>query len=452
MNNNLITQKCNITAVFPKLESQQEYKGIVQIQDDDLVVYIEYDLDDNSFAFREQIQCFDNNSNNFYLKITTTVPNHTDYYTCFNCYCKTPFITTSTSEGILKTPYGNSGVLEIHCNSWIEGIICEDVYEKSWKEVQLDFKYLENWGDLQNNTFTFQINSHLSLLIDIFVTETHSSFPPQEIKRKDIKFFISSDQCESIDYFSTITYQFFLLIRFLTDINIPSGTYTYFQETNHSNIENTGCRLHYRSSIKVNTYDRPSAIEYINMPFPLSKLINHPTCVSNWFKCCETNLNSITRFTISCTDEYFLDQRIISLIQSFDGLNNFIFPETIVDVESFNEWISFVMQKAHEAACTLGIEDLNVMNRLNGTLSNFNHNPLRSRLANFIKTHFENNPDIEKIGGEKKILEIMMKLRHGSAHGNYIISSCLEIENLYTLWRIMKSVDRLLITNYILKN
>ncbi len=442
--------KCVITAVFPQLASEYDYSGIVQIDGDKLIVYLEYDLDNNTFKYREELQLFDSQSNHFYLKIRTAQSFFIQYFTCFKCYCLSAFISATTPDGSVMSPFGNTGLLEIHCNSWIENVLCDDILEKYWNEVRIEYKFLENWSDLPSGSYTFVINEHVNLSITIEYVQFHNKFPPQDINKKTVMISLFSNQYESLQYFTEFSNNFFLFIRSATDISIPAGKIILFHGTDYLDDSNIGCILHFRSAYDDVVEESPSIMKLMSIPLPLSKLIEHKDCFKNWYNCCDKCRSSLSLYINSITDKYFINQRIIFLVQVFDGLHNYICPETIVAPELFSTWKDIVIKTAEETATSLDINILNAKARMEGILSSFNKNSLKSRISNFISENYHDNTQITRLGGVQHITKILTDLRHGYAHGNSKLPSSIDGTYLYSLWIFMKEIDRILITKYII--
>ncbi len=440
------TFRCQITAIFPEESIRPEYFGIAQIEGEEIVIYIEFDGDESSPEYRTKLQLFDRESNDFYLKVITS----TTLYTCFHCYCITPFdYTIIENDGKctnLKTPIYGSSLLEIHCNSWIEDVLCEDVSEKVWQAIQMEYSFLENWSNLNDN-HEFHINDHVRLIVKNGTTKTIKLFSPIEKNEKIVRLFLQSDQKESLEDFQMLAFNFFLFIRFATNIDIPSGDLILYDSAERL-PSSKGCKFHYHPAFTSEQKEYPSVT---NIPISLQDLIIYPRCIEKWYKCCETYRSSLSLLVRCFTKKYFINQRIIFLVQVFDSLQGAYANTAIVDSERFSEWKETVLKNASETAERLEIEDLHVVSRLQGMVSCLNSNSLKNRLASFIDVHFQTDERIKELGEKDRILKILMKLRNGASHGNSNIPDSIDGRILYLLWDLMKDIDRKLIANYILQ-
>lgn len=422
---------------------------MTQIEGEELVVFLEYDRNNMSIESRRELEYFDS-SNDLYLKIE----NNNSYYSCFRCYCMTPFIHSVIEKDNIysqvNTPFRNPGVLEIHCNEWIENVLCENTSEKGWKAVELDYRFLENWGNLKIGSYEFSVTNSAKIVITVGLNETYNAFPPQESKEKVVSILLSSNQSESIEYFIKLAHNFLLFIRFATGIIIPAGKPTFYQE-NDNLYEQPKCLFHFHSILTSEQQDYPSFNEIDKISIPLSVIKQYPQCLEKWNRCCETHRSSLSLLIRCYTKEYHLEQRVIFLVQVFDGLQSAYAKNNLVEAESFCAWKEKVLQNAVEFATQLGIEDLRAGTRLVGMLTNLNVNPLKTRLSIFIDTHFKDDPRIKSLGGNKQVLSILMDLRHGSSHGNFTLPDQIDGQYLLLLLEFMKDVDRKLVTQYILE-
>ena len=82
------TFTAEFTVVFPKEKMQFEYHGIAQVEGEEMLIFIEYEVENRQIDYVNQIGYFNRTKNDFYVQVIAT---GTDY-TCFGCYCRTSFI------------------------------------------------------------------------------------------------------------------------------------------------------------------------------------------------------------------------------------------------------------------------------------------------------------------------------------------------------------------------
>ena len=444
------TFEADLTVVFPKEQLRFEYSGIVQIENQKVYLFIHYDADNRDNAYLSQIQLFNRSTNDFFIQISRSgFIKDTVCFTCFGCYCTTPFVysTFGDKEQAFYLPMSDTGFIEVECNSWIENIICEDSSEKIWKSVKMDIPFLENWADCESGVYDFQINSDIGIKVWVGIIEKSNKFPPETGKAKSVKIFVVSSTQQSIDELNFYAYGFFLFIRFATNIEIPQGNLSFAQEFEDF-AKYQDCPIHFKPTFKTELKVYPNINRILDIPIHLSTLMNNPISLQRWYDCCKKKRTSLALLARVLANEYHIDRQIINLVQIFEGLQKE--KLSIVSRKSFTVWKKRILSEAVKTAQELRIEELQVYKRLDGLLSHFNKPPLRETLSNFIEKNFADEKFYVKVGGKDFFLSIVMNMRNGAAHGNYVIPEDVGGEKLYVISGLLKKMVRVYITNEIL--
>jgi hypothetical protein len=444
------TFEADLTVVFPKEKLRYEYSGIVQIENQELFLFIHYDADSRDISYLKQIQLFNRPTNDFFIQISKAgFIKDTICYTCFGCYCTTPFI--HTTIGDLKQsfflPMTDTGLIEVQCNSWIENAICEGSNEEIWKSVMMDMPFLENWADCDSGTYDFPINSDLSIKVQVGIIEKFKRFPPETSKVKSVKFYCESSTPQSIDELTSYAYRFFLFIRFATNIEIPQGKLSFVEEFEDF-INHKDCPLHFKPTFQSESEIYPNINRIIDIPIHLRTLVNNPVSLQRWYDCCKKKQTSLALLARVLANEYYIDRQIIYLVQIFEGLQKE--KASIVPRKKFAAWKKQVLNEAVRTAQEMELEELQVYKRLDGLLSYFNKPPLKNILSDFIDDNFNDERLYANVGGKAFFLEFVMIMRNGASHGNYVIPEEVGGNMLYAILELLKDIVRVYINRKIL--
>lgn len=393
------------TVIFPDLDDNMKFDGVFSISSDTLQAWVKYD---KGISECRDLISFIAGKESFTVQLTST----DDYaITGFDCICLTPFIntlyeSTETSRYVVE-PIGKAEQIEIRCKLWITGFQISSIHAEIWRSICIDVQFSECWFDCQSRKFKITDaakDKELEIVFSNGISEITSLYPKSYLRKQNCKIYIFSEYAlstkEAIIHINSIQ----ALLRYMSDISYPINEVKGSEENNPKTYYSKINGLYGLKGIS----ERPSAVEYANIPLPLSCLDENS--LSKWISSWRNISTALVKFDLARGKP--LTPRIIEYVKVFDSLSShFKIGISSLQQDNFKEWKKRILEKIKEDNPFDFSQD-----RIGSVLDNLNRLELRSRISSFLELNIDK---IKKIRNREDISEIaryLKKIRNSDAH------------------------------------